>query len=63
VVLVCPPVLVAESLAAMDRRPSSDTAGLVSLMGRGGMGWDGLLAEARYDGSRTALSGPDFAVS
>ena len=63
VVLVCPPALVAESLAAMDRRPASNTAGLVSLMGRGAAGWQGLLAEARYDGARTALTGPDFAVS
>ena len=59
----CPPVLVAESLAAMERRPNSNTAGLVSLMGRGARGWDGLLAEARYDGARTALTGPNFAVS
>jgi beta-N-acetylhexosaminidase len=63
VVLVCPPVLVAESLAAMDRRPASNTAGLISLLGRGACGWQGLLAEARYDGARAALSGPDFAVS
>ena len=63
VVLVCPPVLVAESLAAMDRRPQSNTAGLISLMGRGACGWQGLLAEARYDGARAALTGPDFAVS
>ena len=63
VVLVCPPALVADSLAAMDRRPTSNTAGLVSLMGRGACGWDGLLAEARYDGARSALTGPDSAVS
>ncbi len=62
VVLVCAPALVADSLAAMDRRPTSNTAGLVSLIGRGALGWGGLLAEARYDGSRAALSGPDFAV-
>ena len=30
VVLVCPPALVADSLAAMDRRPASNTAGLIS---------------------------------
>ena len=63
VVLVCPPVLVADSLAAMDRRPTSNTATLVSLMGRGSSGWDGLLAEARYDGARAALGGPDFKVA
>ncbi|MBP8081083.1 MAG: beta-N-acetylhexosaminidase [Arenimonas sp.] len=63
VVLVCPPALVADSLAAMDRCPSSNTAGLISLMGRGACGWKGLLAEARYDGARAALAGPDFLVS
>jgi beta-N-acetylhexosaminidase len=63
VVLVCPPALVADSLAAMDRRPGSNTAGLISLMGRGACGWKGLLAEARYDGARAALAGPDFLVS
>lgn len=57
VVLVCPPALVADSLAAMDSRPASNTAALASLMGRGAAGWRGLLAEARYDGARTALSG------
>ena len=62
VVLVCPPALVADSLAAMDDRPTSNTAGLVSLMGRGGMGWDGLLAQSRYDGSRADLTGPDFGM-
>lgn len=63
VVLVCPPALVDDSLAAMDRRPVSDAAGLISLIGRGACGWDGLLAEARYDGVRAALTGPDFVVS
>jgi beta-N-acetylhexosaminidase len=63
VVLVCPPALVADSLTAMDARPNSNTAGLTSLMGRGAAGWDGLLAEARYDGARAALSGPDFRVA
>jgi len=61
VVLVCPPALVADSLAAMDRRPSSNTATLVSLMGRGAAGWQGLLAEARYDGARSRLTGPEIA--
>ena len=63
VVLVCPPALVADSLAAMDCRPGSNTAGLISLMGRGASGWQGLLAEARYDGIQAALTGPDFVVS
>jgi beta-N-acetylhexosaminidase len=63
VVLVCPPALVADSLTAMDSRSNSNTAGLISLMGRGAAGWDGLLAEARYDGARAALSGLEFRVA
>jgi beta-N-acetylhexosaminidase len=63
VVLVCPPALVADSLTAMDARSNSNTAGLISLMGRGAAGWDGLLAEARYDGARAALSGLEFRVA
>lgn len=61
VVLVCPPALVADSLAAMDRRPAPDAAPLAALMGRGTASWQGLLAEARYDGARTRLSGPELA--
>jgi beta-N-acetylhexosaminidase len=63
VVLVCPPALVADSLTAMDARSNSNTAGLISLMGRGAAGWDGLLAEARYDGARAALCGLEFRVA
>ena len=63
VVLVCPPALVAESLAAMDRRPASNNASLVSLIGRGAAGWQGLLSEARYDRARATLTAPDLATS
>jgi beta-N-acetylhexosaminidase len=61
VVLVCPPALVADSLAAMDARPPGNHMALASMMGRGAAGWRGLLAEARYDGARTRLSGPELA--
>jgi beta-N-acetylhexosaminidase len=54
VVLVCHPDLVAESLAAMAGR-SSDTMRLAGLMGRGPMGWDGLLAGTRYGQARSRL--------
>ena len=54
VVLVCHPELVAESLAAMAGR-SSDTMRLAGLMGRGPMGWDGLLAGVRHDQARSRL--------
>ncbi|WP_290891425.1 beta-N-acetylhexosaminidase [Arenimonas sp.] len=52
IVLVCAPALVEDSLKAMDTRPPSDTLGISSLLGRGGGGWDGLLADARYDEAR-----------
>ena len=55
VVLVCHPELVEESLAAVKHR-SLNTMALVGLLGRGGMGWDGLLADARYSGARARLA-------
>jgi len=56
VVLVCHPDLVEESLAAVEGR-ALNTAALLGLIGRGAMGWDGLLADARYGAARTRLSG------
>jgi beta-N-acetylhexosaminidase len=61
--LVCAPALVADSLAAMDGRPLSDTATLSALMGRGAAGWDGLLAQPRYDEARARLGGADTGVA
>lgn len=52
IVLVCAPALVEDSLKAMDTRPASNTLGIGSLLGRGAAGWDGLLADARYDEAR-----------
>ena len=46
VVLVCHPELVEESLAAVKDR-KLNTMALVGLLGRGALGWDGLLADAR----------------
>lgn len=54
VVLVCAPKLVEESLRAMEGR-TSNTAALLGLMGRGGLGWDGLLADARYGDAQSRL--------
>jgi beta-N-acetylhexosaminidase len=54
VVLVCHPDLVDESLASVAGR-SLNTMALTGLIGRGPMGWDGLLADARYDRARSAL--------
>ena len=55
VVLVCAPKLVEESLKAMEGR-TSNTAALIGLMGRGGLGWDGLLAESRYGEAQSRLT-------
>jgi len=63
VVLVCAPALVGDSLKAVDRRPVLKPVALAELMGGETLDWDGLRAEARYDGVRTALSGPDFPVA
>jgi beta-N-acetylhexosaminidase len=56
VVLVCHPELVPESLEAVQGRALNTTA-LAGLIGRGPMGWDGLLADARYDATRSRLEG------
>ena len=56
VVLVCHPELVEESLKAVEGR-ALNTMALVNLIGRGPMGWDGLLADARYTASRGRLEG------
>lgn len=54
VVLVCHPDLVTESLAAVEGR-STNTMALAGLIGRGPMGWDGLLADARHGDARSRL--------
>ncbi len=56
VVLVCHPELVDESLAAVKGR-QLNTAALIGLIGRGAMGWDGLLADARYADAQSRLTG------
>jgi beta-N-acetylhexosaminidase len=54
-VLVCHPELVEESLAAVEGR-TLDTRVLAGLMGRGAMGWDGLLVEARYGDAQARMA-------
>jgi beta-N-acetylhexosaminidase len=54
VVLVCHPELVEDSLAAVQGR-TLNTMALVGLIGRGGLGWDGLLADTRYDAAQSRL--------
>ena len=54
VVLVCHPELVDESLRAVEGR-ALNTAALTGLIGRGALGWAGLLADARYGGAQSRL--------
>ncbi|MBW3549997.1 MAG: beta-N-acetylhexosaminidase [Proteobacteria bacterium] len=56
VVLVCHPELVEESLAAVEGR-ALNTMALAGLIGRGAMGWDGLLADGAYDDTRGRVEG------
>lgn len=54
VVLVCHPELVEESLRAVEGR-TLNTAALLGLIGRGALGWDGLLAESRHGTTQSRL--------
>ena len=54
VVLVCHPELVDESLRAVEGR-QLNTAALTGLIGRGALGWDGLLADARHAGAQARM--------
>ena len=54
VVLVCHPDLVEESLAAVEGR-ALNTMALTGLLGRGALGWDGLLADTRYGAAQQRL--------
>lgn len=60
VVLVCAPALVEDSLKACDGRGPANTAALTGLMGRGALGWQGLLADARRPAVQSALGAPPF---
>ncbi|RXR00942.1 beta-N-acetylhexosaminidase [Pseudoxanthomonas composti] len=57
VVLVCHPELVEDALQAVTGR-RLNTAALLGLIGRGALGWDGLLADQRYDSTQTRLIQP-----
>ena len=54
VVLVCHPELVEDALQAVQGR-RLNTAALTGLIGRGALGWDGLLADAGYQAARSRL--------
>lgn len=53
-VLVCAPKLVEESLKAVEDR-ALNTAAMIGLIGRGALGWDGLLADGRYGAAQARL--------
>jgi len=54
VVLVCHPELVEESPRAVEGR-TLNTAALLGLIGRGALGWDGLLADSRHGTTQSRL--------
>ncbi|MFT3756918.1 MAG: beta-N-acetylhexosaminidase [Pseudoxanthomonas sp.] len=54
VVLACKPGVVEESLRAVEGR-QLNTAALSGLIGRGALGWGGLLADEKYTGAQTRL--------
>lgn len=56
VVPVCHPERVPEALRAMDGYPCN-TMALAGLVGRGALGWDALLANARRDAAQARLAG------
>jgi beta-N-acetylhexosaminidase len=60
VVLVCAPALVEDSLKSCEGRDPANAAALTGLMGRGSVGWQGLIADARYPAIQHALAGPEF---
>ena len=62
VVLVCAPKLVEESLKAVEGR-TFNTAALLGLIGRGALGWDGLLADQRYGEAQSRLTGSTRGVA
>ena len=62
VVLVCAPALVDDSLTACEGRGPANTAALTGLMGRGALGWESLLADARHPAIQSALATPPFAA-
>lgn len=55
VVLVCHVQMVEEALQAMDGR-ASNTMALAGLLGRGALGWDGLIADERRASAQARLS-------
>jgi beta-N-acetylhexosaminidase len=61
VVLVCHPQMVDEALRSLEGR-KSNTMALSGLLGRGALGWDGLLADSRHGEARTRMGGVPVAA-
>ena len=61
VVLVCHVQMVEDALRAMDGR-ASNTMALAGLMGRGALGWDGLLADSRHGEARARMAAVPIAT-
>ena len=55
VVLVCHPQMVEDALQALEGR-KSNTMALVGLIGRGALGWDGLLADNRHGEAQARMA-------
>jgi beta-N-acetylhexosaminidase len=62
-VLVCAPKLVADSLTAMDRRPSPRGDVLATLFGRGKTSWGALQSDPRHAHAIERVTGDGFAVA
>jgi beta-N-acetylhexosaminidase len=61
VVLVCHPQMVDEALRSLEGR-KSNTMALSGLLGRGALGWDGLLADSRHGEAQTRMGGVPVAA-
>ncbi len=61
VVLVCHPQMVEEALHSLEGR-KSNTMALIGLIGRGALGWDGLLADSRHGEARARMAAVPIAT-
>jgi beta-N-acetylhexosaminidase len=61
VVLVCHPQMVEDALRALEGR-KSNTMALAGLIGRGALGWDGLLADNRHGEARARMASVPIAT-
>ncbi len=61
VVLVCHPQMVEDALRSLEGR-KSNTMALIGLIGRGVLGWDGLLADSRHGEARARMAAVPIAT-